>query len=275
VLVYHDVTATPSEFQRMSGGFVTPQTFEEQVRWLGTRFRFIAPTDLPQLGGDGKLPTNAALVTFDDAWAGVFRTALPILSSLSVPALCFLNMATVQGTPDLAAVRRYERDIIESPSCIDSPMDSAAVEARVANVQECFATDGAFLRFQGATATPDDLQNVIDSGWRVWYGSHLLHHWDLRAVAEEVMRESIAANAASLAAYPNVVPALATPYGVPIDTRLARQLGVRVIFVATGSQNRTCEGEVLDRLELEPQPSSPSEWWWSLHRRRLFGGNAG
>ncbi len=56
VVVYHEVTERPSEFQKISGGFTTPELFEQQVDWIGERFTPISPMDLPQLGGTGSFP---------------------------------------------------------------------------------------------------------------------------------------------------------------------------------------------------------------------------
>src|SRR5581483_1023805 len=111
------------------------------------------------------------LVTFDDAWAGVFRTAVPILESLGVPAVCFLNMATVAGAPDLAAVRRYER--LRSPdgrSRLDRDLDAETAVALIGQIEDTYGSDDEFLRFQGATALEDDLLRT--SGHGVWLGSH-------------------------------------------------------------------------------------------------------
>jgi peptidoglycan/xylan/chitin deacetylase (PgdA/CDA1 family) len=96
VFVFHEITASPSLYQRRSESYTDPDVFKQQIRWIRDRFTIIAPTDLKQLGGTAELPGDAALITFDDAWAGVFRVGLPILEALDVPSLCFLNMATVR-----------------------------------------------------------------------------------------------------------------------------------------------------------------------------------
>ena len=273
VFVYHEVTEQPSEFQRLSRGFTTPEMLERQLRWIGQRFSFIAPTDLPQLGGSGSLPDNAALVTFDDAWAGVFRTGLPILASLNVPALCFVNMATVHGSPDLAAVRRFERvRAAESPTT-GTRLDVGAAEDLILHIEHSYGDDPGYRRFQGATASVEDVARTTQSGWRVWLGSHLYHHWDISTVVPDVIKRSAQHNAEALRPYANALPALATPYGRTLgwSPALGAELAAEVIFVATGAQNRSPEARVLDRLELEPEPSREPDWWWSAHRRRLFG----
>jgi peptidoglycan/xylan/chitin deacetylase (PgdA/CDA1 family) len=274
VFVFHEVTATPSEFQRGSRGYVSPEVFRKQIEWIGERFEFIAPTALLQLGGRGRLSPRAALISFDDAWAGSFRVGLPILGSLDVPALCFLNMATVQGTPDLSAVRRYER--LHPPSAgprFDRRLDADEADAVLQEIAAVYQHHGDYARFQGATATREDLDAVLATWDTVWFGSHLYHHWDIDRISDDLFARSLRANARALSAYGNSLPALATPYGRELHGRraLAQNLGVRVVFIATGGQNRDPGAPVLDRLVLEPEPSGRRDWWYSTYRRGLFG----
>jgi peptidoglycan/xylan/chitin deacetylase (PgdA/CDA1 family) len=274
IFVFHEITDTPSEFQQRTAGYTSPEVFRQQILWIGDRFEFIAPTALAQLGGSGELPDRAAVITFDDAWAGVFRAGLPILASLAIPALCFLNMATVEGAPDLSAVRLYER---RSPagggSRLDRRLDSTAAASVVAEVRSRYRDNQDFATFQGPTATPEDLKTAVTTGKPVWFGSHLFHHWDTSSVTSEVVTESARDNARALSDYSNALPALATPYGHGAESvyRNARELGFQVVFIATGAQNRDPGAFVLDRLALEPEPSGPRDWWYATHRRRLFG----
>jgi peptidoglycan/xylan/chitin deacetylase (PgdA/CDA1 family) len=269
VFVFHEITASPSEFQIRTAGYTTPDALREQIEWIRQRFEIVAPTALKQLGGTG-LPTNAALVTFDDAWAGVFRTGLPSLAALDVPAVCFLNMGTVTGAPDLGAVRLYER-IYGGHRLLPHHVDARTAPGVVRAICAAYGDDRHFLEFQGPTAAPPDLCSVSP---RVWFGSHLFHHWDLRFICNELFHDSLRANAEALGLYRNAIPAFATPYGgeAPASMRaIAHALGVRALFIARGRQNRRTNGDVLERLILEPEPSTRSDWWYAAHRRRLIG----
>jgi hypothetical protein len=274
VFAFHEVTATPSEFQRASEGYVSPEAFRKQIEWIGERFEFIAPTALPQLGGRRHLPARAALVSFDDAWAGVFRVGLPILGSLDVPALCFLNMATVQGTPDLSAVRHYER--VHPPSAgprLDRRINADEADAVLQEISAVYQHHEDYVRFQGTTATREDLDAVLATWNTVWFGSHLYHHWDIRRISDGLFARSLRANSRALSSYGNSLPALAIPYGHELDGNrgLLQDQGVPLLFVATGAQNRDPGAPVLDRVVLEPEPSGRRDWWYSTYRRRLFG----
>jgi peptidoglycan/xylan/chitin deacetylase (PgdA/CDA1 family) len=274
IFAFHEVTDCPSPLQRQSHTFVPPDLFVEQIGWLRDRFTFIKPTELKQLGGSGRLPENAAMVTFDDAWEGVFRVALPLLQNMRIPSVCFLNMGTVMGDPDLSAVRHYEAS--SAPAARRStplPLDIETGESFLTRMRAGYSTDSRFRQFQGPTATPGDLQKVASASSLVWFGSHLYHHWDPCLITRELYERSLSQNRAALAGYPNALPMFATPYGRTGDHLLSLplRLGYRVVLTGTGSQNMNPDSFVLDRLELPTWRSMPRDWWYASHRRRFLG----
>jgi peptidoglycan/xylan/chitin deacetylase (PgdA/CDA1 family) len=271
VFIFHDITSRPSRFQCAGRTFTTPDTFRRQIAWIGDRFDIVSPQRLRRLGGNGALPRRAAMITFDDSWAGVFRRGLPILREQDIPSVCFLNMGTVAGDPDLAAVRRYEgRSPSDARSSAAGPIDRRAAAHLLAYVRSRYGADAEFRAYQGATATYEDLTNAAAKG-NVWFGSHLYHHWEVRAVAADVYEESFRENASALAEFSNTVPAFAVPRGYRGDIAVPARLGARVVFTGTGSQNRTGDQFVLDRIIFPPEPSHPREWWYAAHRRRILG----
>ncbi len=273
VFVFHEITDTPSAFQRLSAGFVSTEAFRREIEWIGERFVFIAPSEIPALGGRAPLPSRAALITFDDAWAGVFEVGREILRANRVPALCFVNMATVDGTPDLSAVRRYERLTLPgATSRLDQRLDSASAARVLAEINEAYRDDHRFRAFQGPTATEHALAAAVEGGL-TWLGSHLFHHWNLNSITLDVFKHSQLANERALARCDRVLPTLATPYGLTDRAAIdcAFELGVELVFVATGRQNRDPLARVLDRVEIEPNSYDRREWWYSTHRRRVLG----
>jgi peptidoglycan/xylan/chitin deacetylase (PgdA/CDA1 family) len=275
VFMFHDVTASPSPFQRASGMFTSPGVFRQQLAWIGERFTPIAPSELRRLGGSGELPTNAALVTFDDAWAGVFRTAIPILVEQGIPCLCFLNMGTVAGDPDLAVVRRYEQRLPAERRLLAGRIDEPGAAAILDEIRERYVSDPQFTAYQGPTATRGDLLTAAALG-SAWFGSHLYHHWDLQSITGDLLARSLADNRDALAAFPNTVPAFATPNGAvgeSIEATVARAeaAGARVVFVGTSEQNHSADSPVINRLTFPTEPCGRREWWYATHRRRALG----
>jgi peptidoglycan/xylan/chitin deacetylase (PgdA/CDA1 family) len=273
VFTFHEITDAPSPFLERISCYTSPGVLREQLEWISDRFEIIGPRSLRQFGGTDDVPRNAAVITFDDSWAGVFREGLPILASLGVPALCFVNMATVNGMPDLGAVRHWERHHApDERSSLDVPLDADGAAAALERIVNAYGPDSAFASFQGATASLEDLRRAEEMN-DVWFGSHLYHHWDVRCVSEQVLLASIRDNAAALQAFDNPLPALATPYGraLPLSVEMQDELGIEVVFTGNGWQNRDPGARVIDRLILRAEPSGPKEWWWSTHRRRFLG----
>jgi peptidoglycan/xylan/chitin deacetylase (PgdA/CDA1 family) len=234
---------------------------------------------LAQLGGDGALPPDAAMITFDDAWAGTYREGLRILRERGLPALCFVNMGTVAGDPDLAAIRRFERDHApRADALLTARLDAAAGTRVLEEARARYAGDAGFAAYQGETATQEDLVRAAAAG-NVWFASHLYHHWDLREIDQDLFHASYERNAEALSTYPNHVPAFATPHGFAggagLDpVAMAAQAGARVLFTGTGNQNRVVDSPVIDRLALPPEPADEQAWWYATHRRRILGGAA-
>lgn len=273
VFIFHEITDRPSEFQRRASIYITPALFEQQVQWICQRFEVIPPTGLRQFGADVAPPANAALITFDDAWAGVFRLGLPMLGSLDVPALCFINTATVDGAPDLGAVRLYERlHVAAGRSSLDREHTLSTGTGALKAITERYHDEPQFAAFQGATATTEDLARAARSG-RVWFGQHLHHHWDLALVDDQLFAASLQDNARALEVYGNRLPAFAPPFGrgMPSLLPIAQQAGMSAVFAASGGQNRSPDGPVLDRVTLPTDRETPAEWWYETHRRRIFG----
>lgn len=273
VFIFHEITDTPSQFQRRALISTSPALFARQIRWISERFDVIAPTELEQLGGAAPPPPNAALITFDDAWAGVFRIGLQILNSLEVPSLCFINTAPVAGAPDLGAVRLYERLYgAGAAGNLDGEHSLTTATSALKTIAERYQGDPQFAAFQGATATAQDLAGAARSG-RVWFGQHLHHHWDLALTDDQLFETSLRSNARALEAYANRLPVFAPPFGRVTASLLpvAQRAGMKAVFIAAGGQNRTAEAPVLDRVTLPTDRVAPAEWWYQTHRRRLFG----
>lgn len=276
VFVFHDVTPEPSPFQRQVQNFATPRLFRRQLEWIQGRFTVIEPGRLRSLGGTGVLPINAAILSFDDSWAGTFRHGLPILREMGLPAIWFLNMATVTGDPDLAAVRAYEATGNGGVGIFrPGQVDAGRGKILIRDVCQRYGEDPAFSAYQGVTATIRDLDHAAQGGG-AWFGSHLYHHWDLRSVTDDLYEESLRANANALRRYPNLLPAFATPHGYAGEdgrdllSPAARQ-GIRVLFTGRGTQNEDAEGDVIDRITLPGEPATPRSWWHATHLARLIG----
>ncbi|MEJ2060247.1 MAG: polysaccharide deacetylase family protein [Gammaproteobacteria bacterium] len=85
VLMYHHVTAEP--------GLVTvsPEHFEQQMRWLKTRGYHTVRADelLGFVRGEQALPARSVMITFDDGYLDNYVHAYPVLQKLGLHAVIF------------------------------------------------------------------------------------------------------------------------------------------------------------------------------------------
>jgi peptidoglycan/xylan/chitin deacetylase (PgdA/CDA1 family) len=110
ILAYHSIGDDPRDgTMRWS---VSPGDFDEQMALLAERGR--QPLTVAQyaaaLRGEGTLPHDPALVTFDDGFADLAATALPVLQRYGLVATAFLVSGWV-GTraPDGGAVLDWDQ----------------------------------------------------------------------------------------------------------------------------------------------------------------------
>ncbi len=90
ILFYHRIAPRVDGLPE-PGLNVTPSQFRRQVEGLLSRdFRFVSLRLLiDRMASGDPIPAKTAAITFDDAFAGVHRWALPVLRELEIPATIF------------------------------------------------------------------------------------------------------------------------------------------------------------------------------------------
>jgi peptidoglycan/xylan/chitin deacetylase (PgdA/CDA1 family) len=96
ILVYHRVTSNcefPSDV-----GFTAPEDFERQVAYLRRRYELMSLIDLGHaLAANASMPSNTAVITFDDGYRDNYLNAYPILKKYDAPATIFLATGHIDG----------------------------------------------------------------------------------------------------------------------------------------------------------------------------------
>jgi len=91
ILCYHNVVAATEPGASDTLGLHMPvPTFERQMRWLATNYDVLPLAEFVDRFSRGASLRGAAAVTFDDAYAGVFDHAWPLLHALNLPATVFV-----------------------------------------------------------------------------------------------------------------------------------------------------------------------------------------
>lgn len=181
VFCYHDVTDTPSEFVQDFALNVRPEVFTSQIECILNHFNVISPQQLLF----GKYDEPAALITFDDGWAGALENAVPILANLGCPSLHFLNFDSMDGKlPWMALVcwlfghdSRFADEMAGElpevePSHRHAYVTLDMVDTYLAKV-DSLAVETQVREYVGDMVAADDVRK--DSPW-VFFGNHLYRH---------------------------------------------------------------------------------------------------
>ena len=90
ILCYHNVVPREDAQVGEPGLHLPLEQFERQMRWLVAHYDVIPLRELIERLERGATLRSAAVVTFDDGYAGVFEHAVPILETLRIPATVFV-----------------------------------------------------------------------------------------------------------------------------------------------------------------------------------------
>jgi peptidoglycan/xylan/chitin deacetylase (PgdA/CDA1 family) len=220
VLSYHNVIGNePARGERV---LHTPVArFREQLERATARLRIVPLAELLRRRRDGRPLRGLAAVTFDDAYRGVLRHAVPVLAELGIPATVFV----VAGA--------LERHV---PFWWDRVAESAGgvVPGRDRLLHECGGDEDRVLAASAPHAAPlgDDYLPATagDLAARdadlLAIGLHTMTHPNLTRIPAARLAEEIGESWSVLRErFGAVVPAMAYPYGLVDDAVAAEATG--------------------------------------------------
>jgi peptidoglycan/xylan/chitin deacetylase (PgdA/CDA1 family) len=235
ILCYHNVV---SDWDQVGdpGLHVPRERFERQARWLADHYDVVSLREYTDRLVRGASLRSAAAITFDDAYAGIFEHAVPLLKTLGLPATIFV-VADAPGrstgfwwdqphmvqslTPD-----RYERYLTHlhgDARAILSEMPSAAISMPL-------------------THRPADWNTICAHATGcIHIGAHSATHRSLPTLTEVELEDEIVASRARLHRATGVwAEFFAYPYGLsdPRIRRIVRKAGYRAALSLGGALNR-------------------------------------
>ncbi|HQH27423.1 MAG TPA: polysaccharide deacetylase family protein [Oligoflexia bacterium] len=103
ILMYHRVVRLNElPYAIQPGMYVTPETFEMQMKYLAEHAQVVPLDDLARDIVQGKtIAPRTVAVTFDDGWVDTYTHAFPILKRYSIPATIFLVTSFIGTTETL------------------------------------------------------------------------------------------------------------------------------------------------------------------------------
>lgn len=111
ILCYHNVIAErPAIGDR--GLHLDVHEFERQVQWLSARYEVVSLDDFAGRLRSGQSVRRMATITFDDAYAGVFDVAWPVLRAVHLPATVFIPTDLVRRQMDFWWDRPHFADTV-------------------------------------------------------------------------------------------------------------------------------------------------------------------
>lgn len=253
ILTYHSVDARPSPLIDIRRIQHRPAEFERHIEYLAANYRFVRLGELLSNLEAGRAPRRAVVLTFDDGYADILASALPILHRRRIPAAIFPVTAVI-GNRDLIwmhklsyLVSRGEEARVWAalqaegypPARSDEPLTQYARRCFRENLPELLEAALRSIGTSGPVLAGElrpylDWSDVADANPDlIEFGNHTHTHPVLSALPEAAQREEIATAADVIRSLTGRSPvALAYPFGLrrhynQTSVEVARQTGHR------------------------------------------------
>ena len=267
ILCYHGVEEPSAKSFVANGGlFVTPSSFERQLRFVKRNFPIVPLGQVVRmLGEKASFDGTVAVVTFDDGYRNTLTNAYPILKQYDIPATVFLATGYV-GNHRRVWWEEAEALIGKAAGTVEFHHDNSVAQYDLAMLHE----KGRLFRDIRKTALslpPDELDQYMngvrhvlgvddvdqDRTFLSWdevrtlsgdglieFGSHTVTHCTATRVPQSVITEELEESKAAVeGALGSEISAFAYPYGQRGDYsahigQLIRKSGYSCALTADG-----------------------------------------
>ena len=258
---YHEISDNPSQFCNDFNLNVSPAIFAKHLLWIKKYFNVISPKQL--MSGDYKRP--AALVTFDDGFAGVFNQGAKLLKDANIPAIVFMNMAPVYGQTCWSALitylckydKSFKQYISNKYNC--SLNSNYFLYCTESDVQEFLESNGESVvekvnAYHGKFVSEKELHKGDKSG--LYIGNHLMNHYNAAILSQNDLKNQYLLNESEISRFENYVPFFSYPFGQPLSCynsethKLLFSLGSKFLFTAFPLFNEDKHDRVIHRTAM-------------------------
>src|SRR5204863_3825979 len=87
VMAYHGIAADPHSHAM----HITPRRFRQHMEFLRQEYQIVSLHELVERWRRGSSTNGCVAITFDDAYAGLKKHAIPVLRELDLPATIFVT----------------------------------------------------------------------------------------------------------------------------------------------------------------------------------------
>ena len=272
VFVFHEVSDNPSEFTKKYGLSLSVAQFKKHINWINDNFTLINPELLIT---NDELPNNAALITFDDGFAGAFENAFPILDQLDIPSVMFMNMQPqIERLPLLSALVIFLMDNCQNfQKYVDSlgltkPAYLSVTPEIIAKFKKDFDLPqiSEVIKFQGDLVDSETMK-FWDKCHNVYYGNHLYDHWNAAAISQSELKRQYYLNDTALEDYESSIKLFAFTNGKPNtcfsegDIETIVDMGAKKVFSSVQGCNKSSNSLLLGRVFTSELDVSSNHLW--------------
>jgi len=220
ILMYHGVSKAP--FPMVCWWQLPYEQFRTQLQYLKMHYTVLHLSDaVKRLKERQPLPTNTAVITFDDGYRNNLTTALPLLNNEHLPATIFLTTGFIGSDallwPDDLYLRFSRRnrveefhDALESLKAMSA--DKKQVALRRLQAEMPIDSGGASIKDEFRLLAWNEVA-MMHKGGLIEFGAHSVHHEILSRLRPEDMADEVRTScnaihgrlgtAAVMFAYPN------------------------------------------------------------------------
>jgi hypothetical protein len=284
IFLFHDVNDFNTKFANEFKLNIKPNSFKKQIDRINKRYNIIHPNDIIL---NSSLPSNPALITFDDGFDGAFENGIEYLISKNIPCLMFLNMNhIINQTPLISSTICYLsknsnlfknlmiQNDVKFPYFLN--LDKDLYNKIISTIPE-YNIEKIHL-YQGRLANYETILKYSDSKY-VSYGNHLYEHWNSLVLSELDFEYMINENHKLLSNFNTYINIFAFPNGQPltcfnkfhIDCLL--KFGFSKIFYSSCGVSKNNGIRILDRVILTENETSKFNFYSLLGRSLIFNNN--
>tara|TARA_Y100000389_G_scaffold174875_1_gene185170 strand:- start:6566 stop:7477 length:912 start_codon:yes stop_codon:yes gene_type:complete len=216
IFLFHEITDSPSEFQKKNSIFHSQKEFTSIINWISNNYKIISPNDIE------KENSHCAIITFDDGYEGAFKYAIPYMIDRKIPSLHFLNMKPIiNHEPNIVSKIEYlslysvNFKKFISKKNISNPIYEITPQIFDEYLKYNSIKNDEISKYQGNLVSSDTLEEYSDNEF-VYYGNHLYDHWNIVNLSMQEIENYYFKNIELLKKYKNFIDIFSFTHGVPL-----------------------------------------------------------
>jgi peptidoglycan/xylan/chitin deacetylase (PgdA/CDA1 family) len=212
ILAYHNIVSDAAAFARDDSLHLSLSTFQRQLDALRRSCDVVSLED----GSNAEGTRPRAVITFDDAYRGAVRLAIPELAARGLPATMFVAPGYIpDGTFWWDALRTPAGAAMTEADRVRALTELGGSEAAIRDWAAERGYTAVAVPADERAASEADLGEALARHAGLTFGSHAWSHPNLAALPpQDISRELESSLAWLRERFDRVVPWLAYPYGI-------------------------------------------------------------